>query len=378
MALAPRDIMNENTKLVISKLEYFKDMNAILRFSFFGCLLALYVTSVDGLLPTPVITANKFASEVLVTNFNFFEFIIWVTLSLIFYPRKIGVSSAFDLSNQSVSQSREETPPKHVVHSSGASTTPSNTSAEALKLGEAFNGPPVVTSTTSPSSSTSRAGLPNRSSSLTSLFSRGRAITGGDHGNDSDHNLRRSISQPSLVHDRLHRSRSIGSLGRHGLQVNPCSGHASQRPLISHGHYQSVSPVDYMVKTQYISAGTKQLHDPLYSCSSQPFVGQVPKSTASLKTTQPRKQKQLFQELRHDQVYPLDHFPISASRSSAALVAEQQQVRQQPQQQEYQPSPSLDTLDSAVIRIAYGGSIVGGDYYDSADRRSSLHSEHHL
>ncbi|KAF9194626.1 hypothetical protein BGZ50_005989 [Haplosporangium sp. Z 11] len=96
-----RDIMNETTASVVHKLEYFKDMNAILTFSFFAGGLALGITSADGLLPKPVIAHNKFASDLLITNLNFFEFIIWVTLTLIFYPRKTGVSSPFGSSNAS-------------------------------------------------------------------------------------------------------------------------------------------------------------------------------------------------------------------------------------------------------------------------------------
>ncbi|KAF9573341.1 hypothetical protein EC968_008609 [Mortierella alpina] len=99
-----RAIMNETTVNVVHKLEYFRDMNTILTFSFFACALSLGVTSADGLMPHPKIAGNKLASDVLITNLNFFEFIIWVTLTLIFYPRKTGVSSPFGSSNQSLPQ----------------------------------------------------------------------------------------------------------------------------------------------------------------------------------------------------------------------------------------------------------------------------------
>ncbi|KAG0199720.1 hypothetical protein BGX28_007029 [Mortierella sp. GBA30] len=102
-----RAIMNETTTNVVHKLEYFKDMNMVLTVSFFGCALALGITSADGLLAHPVIAVNKFASDLLITNLNFFEFIIWVTLTLIFYPRKTGVSSPFGSSNQSVCHSQK-------------------------------------------------------------------------------------------------------------------------------------------------------------------------------------------------------------------------------------------------------------------------------
>ncbi|KAI1314871.1 hypothetical protein EDD11_001594 [Mortierella claussenii] len=89
------EISNETTMNVLQKLEYFKDMNVILTFSFFGCSIPLGITSADGLLAHPIIATNKFASDFLITNLNFFEFIIWVTLTLIFYPRKTGTGSPF-------------------------------------------------------------------------------------------------------------------------------------------------------------------------------------------------------------------------------------------------------------------------------------------
>ncbi|KAG9324066.1 hypothetical protein KVV02_003992 [Mortierella alpina] len=99
-----RAIMNETTINVVHKLEYFRDMNTILTFSFFACALSLGITAADGLMPHPVIAGNKLASDVLITNLNFFSFIIWVTLTLIFYPRKTGISSPFGSSNQSLPQ----------------------------------------------------------------------------------------------------------------------------------------------------------------------------------------------------------------------------------------------------------------------------------
>ncbi|KAF9916656.1 hypothetical protein BX616_003185 [Lobosporangium transversale] len=91
--------INENTQGVAEKLEYFKDMNTILTGAMLGSGIALGVSSADGLTPNPVIAHNKFASDFLVTNVNFFEFIIWVTLVLIFYPRRSIVGTAFGVSS---------------------------------------------------------------------------------------------------------------------------------------------------------------------------------------------------------------------------------------------------------------------------------------
>ncbi|KAF9170282.1 hypothetical protein BGX21_005025 [Mortierella sp. AD011] len=91
--------MTENSQDVAEKLEHFKDMNMILTISMFGTGIPLVIASVDGLTPNPVIATNKFASDFLVMNVNFFEFIIWVTVVLIFYPRRTVVGSAFGVSS---------------------------------------------------------------------------------------------------------------------------------------------------------------------------------------------------------------------------------------------------------------------------------------
>ncbi|CAO3572187.1 unnamed protein product [Mortierella alpina] len=91
--------ISENTQGVVEKLEYFKDMNKILTGAMFGTGVSLAIASVDGLMPHPVIARHKFASDFLITNLNFFEFIIWVTLVFIFYPRRSGVGNVFGSSS---------------------------------------------------------------------------------------------------------------------------------------------------------------------------------------------------------------------------------------------------------------------------------------
>ncbi|KAG0327351.1 hypothetical protein BGZ99_007821 [Dissophora globulifera] len=115
---------NESTYKVVKKLQYFVDMNVILTFSLFGTSIPLGILSVDGMLDRPVINLNKFASDFLIANLNFFEFIIWVTFTLIFYPRKSGTESPFGPSSNSdehrpssynaslESDSRDAYPPK--------------------------------------------------------------------------------------------------------------------------------------------------------------------------------------------------------------------------------------------------------------------------
>ncbi|KAF9982064.1 hypothetical protein BGZ65_003275 [Modicella reniformis] len=91
--------INETTQGVAEKLEYFKDMNIILTAVMAGSGVALGIASADGLRSTPIIAHHKFASDFLVTNLNFFEFIIWVTVVLIFYPRRSMVGSSFGQSS---------------------------------------------------------------------------------------------------------------------------------------------------------------------------------------------------------------------------------------------------------------------------------------
>ncbi|KAG0210491.1 hypothetical protein B0O80DRAFT_496213 [Mortierella sp. GBAus27b] len=96
--------VNENSQGVAEKLEYFKDMNVVLTLAMAGSGLSLGIASADGLRATPTIAHNKFASDLLIANLNFFEFIIWVTVVLIFYPRRSVVGSAFGQSSGTLSR----------------------------------------------------------------------------------------------------------------------------------------------------------------------------------------------------------------------------------------------------------------------------------
>ncbi|KAK3844118.1 MAG: hypothetical protein J3R72DRAFT_83384 [Linnemannia gamsii] len=68
--------LNDSTMNVLEKLEYFKDMNVILTFSVFACSFSLGIVAGDGISPHPKIAGNKFASDLLITNLNFFQVII--------------------------------------------------------------------------------------------------------------------------------------------------------------------------------------------------------------------------------------------------------------------------------------------------------------
>ncbi|KAF9362505.1 hypothetical protein BGX34_006031 [Mortierella sp. NVP85] len=96
--------MSEASQGVAEKLEYFKDMNIVLTAAMGASGLSLGIASADGLRANPVIAHNKFASDFLVANVNFFEFIIWVTVVMIFYPRRSVVGAAFGQSSGSASR----------------------------------------------------------------------------------------------------------------------------------------------------------------------------------------------------------------------------------------------------------------------------------
>ncbi|KAF9405501.1 hypothetical protein BGZ94_003509, partial [Podila epigama] len=91
--------VTDATRGVAVKLEYFKDLNLILSGAVFGASVSLGIASADGLRPNPTIARNKFASDFLICNLNFFSFIVWVTLVLIFYPRRTAAGSAFGSSS---------------------------------------------------------------------------------------------------------------------------------------------------------------------------------------------------------------------------------------------------------------------------------------
>ncbi|KAF9335560.1 hypothetical protein BGZ91_010450 [Linnemannia elongata] len=91
--------MNESTLSVLEKLEYFKDMNVILTFSLFACSFSLGIVAVDGITPHPVIAGNKFASDLLITNLNFFQVIICGRHDIII-SNKRGNSDRFRLARR--------------------------------------------------------------------------------------------------------------------------------------------------------------------------------------------------------------------------------------------------------------------------------------
>ncbi|KAF9129737.1 hypothetical protein BGX30_013836, partial [Mortierella sp. GBA39] len=99
--------MNESTLSVLEKLEYFKDMNVILTFSLFACSFALGIVTVDGMTPHPTIAGNKFASDLLITNLNFFQVIICGRHDIVI-SNKRGHSDRFRLARRNNEVQSEE------------------------------------------------------------------------------------------------------------------------------------------------------------------------------------------------------------------------------------------------------------------------------
>ncbi|KAG0243684.1 hypothetical protein BGW41_001557 [Actinomortierella wolfii] len=132
--------MNESSINVAERLEYFKDMNAILTFAFFGAGLSLGIASGDGV-TTQTIAKNKFASDFLVTNLNFFEFLLWVTVVLIFYPRRSIIGSSFAYSSGGATSkgggaiSMQRTQHNMANSNQVANATPASAGARSNQLG---------------------------------------------------------------------------------------------------------------------------------------------------------------------------------------------------------------------------------------------------
>ncbi|KAG0285806.1 hypothetical protein BGZ96_010007 [Linnemannia gamsii] len=99
--------MNESTLSVLEKLEYFKDMNVILTFSVFACSFSLGIVAVDGVSPHPKIAGNKFASDLLITNLNFFQVIICGRHDIIINNKR-GPSDRFCLARRNNEVQSEE------------------------------------------------------------------------------------------------------------------------------------------------------------------------------------------------------------------------------------------------------------------------------
>ncbi|KAL0073198.1 hypothetical protein F4703DRAFT_1899321 [Phycomyces blakesleeanus] len=77
-----------NNVAVISKLNYFRDMNFLLTVTLFSYGISFVIICSDGLTEGKVISLSKFASDTLIANANICTIFIWLLFISIFHPRR--------------------------------------------------------------------------------------------------------------------------------------------------------------------------------------------------------------------------------------------------------------------------------------------------
>ncbi|KAI9030075.1 hypothetical protein CLU79DRAFT_733942 [Phycomyces nitens] len=77
-----------NNATVISKLNYFRDMNFLLTTSLFSYGLSFVIICVDGLTTAKVINLSKFGIDALIVNANICTIFVWLLFISIFHPRR--------------------------------------------------------------------------------------------------------------------------------------------------------------------------------------------------------------------------------------------------------------------------------------------------
>ncbi|GBB88484.1 hypothetical protein RclHR1_01500014 [Rhizophagus clarus] len=97
----------KNSANIIAKIRYFIDMNKLLTSSLAVTSISFYVLSIDLFTPTKLINNSKVASDLLVAHVNFASVIEWLTLILIFYPRKgfVGTGAGGSTFNTNIGSS---------------------------------------------------------------------------------------------------------------------------------------------------------------------------------------------------------------------------------------------------------------------------------
>ncbi|CAG8455364.1 6920_t:CDS:2 [Acaulospora morrowiae] len=87
---------------IITKLEYFKEMNQYLSCGLFVGSTSLITLCIDGFTPTRFLNTHKFYTDFLICHVNFTLWIVYVTLILIFYPSS---GTAGELASKGVASS---------------------------------------------------------------------------------------------------------------------------------------------------------------------------------------------------------------------------------------------------------------------------------
>ncbi|KAI7894416.1 uncharacterized protein EV154DRAFT_498675 [Mucor mucedo] len=93
IALSQRNNGASN-KTIVTRLAYFKDMNALVSLVLFFYAASFIILCADGLTTTKIINQNKFATDTIIANANICVILLWLLLISIFHPRPQYTRSA--------------------------------------------------------------------------------------------------------------------------------------------------------------------------------------------------------------------------------------------------------------------------------------------
>jgi hypothetical protein len=74
-----------SNKTIVSRLAYFKDMNALVSIILFFYSASFVILCADGLTEAKVINSSKFATDTIIANANICTVFLWLLLVIIFY-----------------------------------------------------------------------------------------------------------------------------------------------------------------------------------------------------------------------------------------------------------------------------------------------------
>ncbi|GAA5798865.1 hypothetical protein HPULCUR_004272 [Helicostylum pulchrum] len=87
-----------SNKAIVTRLAYFKDMNALVSVILFSYAASFIILCVDGL-TIQVISKNKFATDTIIANANICTVFLWLLLISIFHPRPQYSRNANDITS---------------------------------------------------------------------------------------------------------------------------------------------------------------------------------------------------------------------------------------------------------------------------------------
>ncbi|KAI9348835.1 hypothetical protein BD770DRAFT_446206 [Pilaira anomala] len=113
-----------SNKAIVTRLAYFKDMNALVSIILFFYAISFIILCVDGLTETRIINKSKFATDTIIANANICIVFLWLLLISIFHPRPQYSRNANDITSTNNNSSFQYTagntlPTSHVETTGG-------------------------------------------------------------------------------------------------------------------------------------------------------------------------------------------------------------------------------------------------------------------